>query len=715
MKRETWQTPLCAALLAFLISFGGLTCVATGFSLPGIDLMAAAVCCLLTALIFAGCIRLRLGLIPLCVSALLLGYLWQKGPLRDSMETLLFQITDLYDRGYGWGIIRWSDRELTNGALALYVLGSGMAAVLAAILVYGSAGWTAVLLGVLPLGACMILTDTVPAVWCLFLSLLGLCLILLTQWVRDRDAKQGNRLTAGLLVPVSLALALLFALFPREQYRGQELAQKLEDMITAWFEEPEEEVKPAENLVFPGVGGEDSKASYVNLSAVGPKKEDWSMVMKIEAPKSGYYYLRACTYNNYTGLTWMNSSAGDAWPGEQFDRTGEYLQLEVNTQKVHGVLYSTYAPPVKYAPKNGRLENTGRLLSYTVDYLAPVEYQESWAQIYDYGQMVYDTPGQIANLFLPQEASDWARDVLHDFEGYVGGSVVNAEQAWTLANSIAEYVRHCAEYDLNTPRMPEDKTDFASWFAEESSTGYCVHFATAAAVLLRQAGIPARYVTGYLVKVVPGRSTTVREKDAHAWVECYIPGVGWMPLEATPGFAELIEFESQTGNPSQTPRPTEPQQTETQPTENTEPPTTGLTQPTDETTVPTETTQPPEPGHKPVEAPAVLSWLLGALVLAAVIFQWRLRVWLRYRKQHTGRANAQALARWKETERLARLLKAQPDTALLELAQKARFSPYTLTAGELKQFDIWLARARKQLRSRPIWNQLAYTLIFAIY
>ena len=102
------------------------------------------------------------------------------------------------------------------------------------------------------------------------------------------------------------------------------------------------------------------------------------------------------------------------------------------------------------------------------------------------------------------------------------------------AQAIASYVRNSATYDTKTSRMPMDSEDFAKWFLEESDTGYCVHFATATAVLLQAAGIPARYVTGYLVPVQAGEATPVLSNQSHAWVEYWLPGYGWTVLEATP-------------------------------------------------------------------------------------------------------------------------------------------------------------------------------------
>lgn len=64
--------------------------------------------------------------------------------------------------------------------------------------------------------------------------------------------------------------------------------------------------------------------------------------------------------------------------------------------------------------------------------------------------------------------------------------------------------------------------------------GYCTHFATAFVLLSRAAGIPARYVKGYCF-AVDAAETEVLSDRAHAWAEAYLPGVGWVGFEPTPG------------------------------------------------------------------------------------------------------------------------------------------------------------------------------------
>jgi transglutaminase-like putative cysteine protease/uncharacterized protein (DUF58 family) len=71
--------------------------------------------------------------------------------------------------------------------------------------------------------------------------------------------------------------------------------------------------------------------------------------------------------------------------------------------------------------------------------------------------------------------------------------------------------------------------------------GTCEYFATAAAILLRHAGVPARLVTGFNAGDWNewGRFYDVRQSQAHAWIEAYLPGRGWTMYDATPGESGL--------------------------------------------------------------------------------------------------------------------------------------------------------------------------------
>ncbi len=94
-------------------------------------------------------------------------------------------------------------------------------------------------------------------------------------------------------------------------------------------------------------------------------------------------------------------------------------------------------------------------------------------------------------------------------------------------------------YTLNPPRPPGG-ADVVQAFLEAGRVGYCVQFATAAVVLARAAGIPARYVIGHIVP--PGERKeyrTVSGLRAHAWAEVFVDG-RWQTLEATPAVGVAV-------------------------------------------------------------------------------------------------------------------------------------------------------------------------------
>src|SRR5690606_6660361 len=76
--------------------------------------------------------------------------------------------------------------------------------------------------------------------------------------------------------------------------------------------------------------------------------------------------------------------------------------------------------------------------------------------------------------------------------------------------------------------------------------GHCEWFASSTAVLFRLAGLPARLVAGFLVTRAPMADIlTVRSGDAHAWVEVWFEGVGWVPIDTTPkvlGVGSFLDF-----------------------------------------------------------------------------------------------------------------------------------------------------------------------------
>ena len=122
-------------------------------------------------------------------------------------------------------------------------------------------------------------------------------------------------------------------------------------------------------------------------------------------------------------------------------------------------------------------------------------------------------------------------------------------------------------YSLSPGKTP-DNEDFVRYFLEYQKRGYCSHFASAGVMLLRYLGIPARYVEGYCIpdtlikeegktlenengeewysgdnEFNPSKrvcSVEVSDYYAHAWVEIYLEGRGFVPVELTPPSYEAV-------------------------------------------------------------------------------------------------------------------------------------------------------------------------------
>lgn len=135
-----------------------------------------------------------------------------------------------------------------------------------------------------------------------------------------------------------------------------------------------------------------------------------------------------------------------------------------------------------------------------------------------------------------------------------------------ITEKLIAYLQEQCSYTLRPGFLPW-RTDFVTYFLKYNHKGYCAHFATAATLLFRYAGIPARYCEGYAIdyaqllegemlekedyqdwytgEAVWGETAVVRvevpDAAAHGWVEIYLDGYGWVPVEVTPASTEEEE------------------------------------------------------------------------------------------------------------------------------------------------------------------------------
>ncbi|MFN2479811.1 MAG: transglutaminaseTgpA domain-containing protein [Pseudonocardiaceae bacterium] len=92
--------------------------------------------------------------------------------------------------------------------------------------------------------------------------------------------------------------------------------------------------------------------------------------------------------------------------------------------------------------------------------------------------------------------------------------------------------RNGFRYDLRT--APGNSGDDLVDFLFTGRRGYCEQFASAMAIMLRTLHVPARVAVGFTPGSVTGDSRLITTDDAHAWVEAWFPGAGWLPFDSTP-------------------------------------------------------------------------------------------------------------------------------------------------------------------------------------
>lgn len=675
-------------LVGAMLSLGAAGALATAFPLPMLRFPAVAGACVLGALLGAAAFSgKRGGALLLLLGALAGGYLWRQGDLWLQTRHLLDLVSRVYNQAYHWGyLVLLEGTPAPAGVdLPVAVLGVLMALLGSWTVCRGQTGALVLCASILTLTPCLVVTDTVPAPIYLYLLLLSNMLLLLTGHVRRENSYQGDRLILRVLLPTAIALGALFFLLPQDGYVNR--SAELRSRLSSRFQTVSREELPQLSQSFPAPREPES----LDLSTLGPRQLQEAPVMTVTAQSGGALYLRGRDYDIYDGRGWTASD-------QRVDRL-EYAGVDlgpvtVETPSPMPELYLPYYPRGGMSLIGGRYENTRLDKSYTIHRLG----------LPDGSSALSAAPGAESAvggtyLELPQAAREGAQGLLDRLS--LTGST------WDRAQTIGNYLRSGGVYDRSPGRMPSEETDFALWFLEGGSRGYCVHFATAAAVLLRAAGIPARYVSGYMLPARAGEAVTVTGENAHAWAEYYDPGLGtWLVLEATPADGLTASPETQAAGQTLPPETTAPE---------TEAPAPTTEAPAAETP-PSQAPEAAPASRPPVSRPMAAGWkvlIFLLLLMALVEGQVRLRILLRQRRARRGGPNARALARWREAEKLARLLRQRPPKELAYLASKAKFSQHTLTGEELAVFDGWLRRSREALKKRPPLLRLLYRYIFA--
>lgn len=583
--------------------------------------------------------------------------------------------------------------------------------------VVGRRAFLPVLLLMLPWLIPIFLAEFPPDVVSLSMVAAGWIALLLSGLTARGDPAGGARLTLAALPTALLVLFCICRLFPVEDYVYPDWAASAAQRLTAWGEQATESVLSG--------GGFSGAPSSVDLTRCGPRHFTGRSVLKVESDWTGRLYLRGTAYADYTGESWERlSGEAQAELDEMGMDTSSYFALARDTGErtyfaaithLSGSSRMAYYP---YQPVDLSAIPGGA--SYMADsYLRLEEPQGTYSIEFSdafglnlmvgdetYRQFVYEH-----YLDVPEELADVLADVWDEGAIFIPVSSPHAYKI-ALARETANLLETITEYDLQAPVTPEGE-DFVAYFLTESHRGYCVHYASAAAMLLRMQGIPARYVSGYTAQIKEGKAL-VPDSASHAWVEIYLDGCGWYPVEVTPAAAF-----SDTAAGEESPAASEPIE---EPTPSAEP---------SPTPTPSETPEPSDvpaakpsenPGHSGTEGtgmadekPLNLRWLVYAaaalvlLCLPVLIRALRLRRWNRLTTLPDHNRAVLEVYRWYHA---LTPWGGKSDPRLEELARKAKFSQHTLTEQERREAVAILRREIDRLSAIPSWKRPLFRYLF---
>lgn len=396
----------------------------------------------------------------------------------------------------------------------------------------------------------------------------------------------------------------------------------------------------------------------------GKPAPDPHPVMQVSTPK--VTYLRGSVYDQYTGRAWKNTAGGRRllWQSARLmnERSALFNQnlpsdeilSELSTTETISVRLLKDSASTLFVPQRIReITPGGDMVPYfsnstevfiTRNLQAGDTYTVT-APLYNSGDpgigalldacAKKDDPLWEKLPSIYKQLPDHLEKPLYDLTGEItSGTVTPYEKAMSIQNWLTRHYR----YSLDVGEHPEN-IDFVTSFLLDTQKGYCTYFASSMTVLCRMAGLPARYVEGYLAVPNEQGEALVTGKEAHAWTEVYFKGFGWLTFDATPRETSRNRPEENGTNPEGSdptstpapenkdePTPTPPPEESSEPTPSPPPENTDRSTPIPED-VP-EPTPPPERENEPEPPPEENStgvpesfpwWILFPIILILLL------------------------------------------------------------------------------------------------
>ncbi|MEK7313311.1 MAG: DUF3488 and transglutaminase-like domain-containing protein [Deltaproteobacteria bacterium] len=278
-------------------------------------------------------------------------------------------------------------------------------------------------------------------------------------------------------------------------------------------------------------------SDIVDLGSIGPVKLDDTIVMRIRVTgrmPGGYTpRLRGGVFDYYDGARWKKTKTErrnverrgmEFFHGDEPSSGEAILTQQITLEPLETDTLFAMPRWTKLSGAFGRIltDDTGGIYLPSIPY-SRVEYTV-WSAVTPFKEE--SGANMPRYLALPQGMERVSK--------LAGEITRNSKDNLEKAKDVEAYLKKNYSYSLDpevTPGVPPIED-----FLFNSKTGYCEHYATAMAVLLKAEGVPARLVTGFM----PGEWNAfggyfmVRQRDAHAWVEVHVKDAGWVPFDPTP-------------------------------------------------------------------------------------------------------------------------------------------------------------------------------------
>ena len=305
----------------------------------------------------------------------------------------------------------------------------------------------------------------------------------------------------------------------------QGLQKTLEEKIVEWF----------------AGEGTDPYQSNTAIGDIGTLKESGRIILRVKQNQGNEFQmlLRKASYNLYNSSTWiaqgsqfkpaLPDSTGTTWPLHDKGASENIITVSARLYRGKGVLalpnntIRISQLPVLEMKRNNlgavRVKGGPGLINYRVSY-SPSPF--------------FDLPPNKFDFKIPEKEMKVITRIAKELK-------FASKPPHKVLKTITTFFQNKFKYSL-------DLSNRAFWtrplenFLNQSRSGHCEYFATATVLLLRKAGIPARYATGYSAQEFSKSEDMflVRERHAHAWALVYIGGA-WRNIDTTP----LVWFQNE--------------------------------------------------------------------------------------------------------------------------------------------------------------------------